>query len=383
MDKALLELIRISNTVGKDRLLVQGGGGNTSVKTDDGKYMYIKASGTALKDMNVKAGWRRVRLDLVLSLIKDQSIVQLDTYAREIQIVNRLLLACDDQVTGQARPSVEAHLHGFLDKCVIHLHPSSVGAYANAKNGRAELEKLFRKESLPPIWVPYTDPGFMLARRISRLVNNYQKQYGHKPPVMVLEKHGLFISAGSPNAALHLVREVINRCNRKLKHPKAGRIKPASRKAINEIRLCIRRAFFEATGKSLMVNYFFNKELAAFWQQRDAKMMLSGVLTPDELVYANGPAMWVDRIDKDNIAARLTRQIEKGQKHSVAFLVKNIGLFVVGKKRIALTVRDIVIYSLFIRVNAKRMGGILCLNKRQQDFINNWEAEAFRKQQAG
>ena len=28
-----------------------GGGGNTSVKTEDGRYMYIKASGTALKDM--------------------------------------------------------------------------------------------------------------------------------------------------------------------------------------------------------------------------------------------------------------------------------------------------------------------------------------------
>ena len=55
MDKALTDLIRISNVTGRDSSLVAGGGGNTSVKTDDGKFMFIKASGTALKDMDAKS----------------------------------------------------------------------------------------------------------------------------------------------------------------------------------------------------------------------------------------------------------------------------------------------------------------------------------------
>ncbi|MHC4533254.1 MAG: class II aldolase, partial [Planctomycetota bacterium] len=71
MNKALAELIRVSNETGGDPTLVQGGGGNTSVKTDDGKYMYIKASGTALKDMSQKKGWRRMRLEPVLAILKD------------------------------------------------------------------------------------------------------------------------------------------------------------------------------------------------------------------------------------------------------------------------------------------------------------------------
>ena len=172
MDKALLELIRISNAVGKDPTLVQGGGGNTSVKTADGKYMYIKASGTALKDMSEKQGWRRLRLDAVLSVIEDKAIARLDAQSRETEVVNRLLLACDDEVVGTARPSVEAHLHAFLNKCVIHLHPSVVGAYVNAKHGKAELQKLFKTEKRPPLWVPYTDPGFTLAKRIAKLVGD-------------------------------------------------------------------------------------------------------------------------------------------------------------------------------------------------------------------
>jgi rhamnulokinase len=383
MDEALSQLIRISKKVGRDSTLVQGGGGNTSVKTADGKYMYIKASGTALKDMSEKASWRRMRLDSVLAIIKDKSIAKLPTHPREVEVVNRLLLACDDKVTGTARPSVEAHLHAFLDKCVIHLHPSSVGAFVNAKNGKAMLEKLFKTETLPPLWVPYTDPGSTLAKKIAKLVDNYQKRFGKKPEILFFHKHGLLISSGSPDAALRLVRRVINRCNSKLKQPKAGKIKSVSQEKIKDIKHCIRRAFFKATGEDMTISYFYDDEIAAFMAQKDAKEMLAaGVLTPDELVYSNGPAMWVDRIEMEDIKKRLTLQIKKGEKHSVAFLVKNVGLFVASKKKVAQTVRDIVAYSAFIRTNAKRMGGICSLNKRQRDFINRWEAEAFRKKVA-
>ena len=387
MDKALLELIRISNETGVDPALVQGGGGNTSVKTEDGKYMYIKASGTALKDMNAKEGWRRLRLDLARSVVQDSSLAKMEPQRREPEVVNRLLLACDDGIKTEARPSVEAHLHAWLDKCVIHLHPSAAGAYHNAKNGRARLEELFKDESLPPLWVPYTDPGFMLAKRIARLVDRYKEQFGKSPAILFLHKHGLFITAKSADGALRLVRRVIRRCNGPLKQPRTGIAKPVSQEKISNAKLCIERAYCEATGERTMIWYYFNDPIADFLRQKDAKKMLSGSLTPDELVYANGPAMWVEvprsRKALDgmcrSIAERLRQQIKRGGKPSAAFLVRDVGLFVAGTQKIAPTVRDIVLYSIFIRSNAHRMGGILTLNKRQEDFINNWESEAFRK----
>jgi len=391
MDKALLELIKISNAVGRDSTLVQGGGGNTSVKTEDGKFMYIKASGTALKDMNEKQGWRRMRLEPVLAIIKDRSIARLEVQRRETEVVNRLLLACDDQITSDARPSVEAHLHAFLDKCVIHLHPSSAGAFANAKNGKAELQKLFKKienrklkieNYLPLLWVPYTNPGFTLAKRIAKLVDDYQKRFGKKPAILFLEKHGLLISADSANAALRLVRKVISLCDSKLMHPKViitnYQLPITNQQQINNAKLCIRRAFFEATGRYATISHFYDDVVEAFLRERDAKKLLSGVITPDELVYANGPAMWVDKCEPKKITARLTSQIKRNEKHSVAFLVKNLGLFVAGKKKMAATVRDIVAYSMFIRTNANQMGGILTLNKKERKFINEWESETFR-----
>ena len=382
MDIALAELIRISNETGGDPTLVQGGGGNTSVKTADGKYMYIKASGTALKDMNQKQGWRRMRLDPVLAILKDKSLPKLDASTREPKVVNMLLDACDDNIKTIARPSVEAHLHACLNTCVIHLHPSAAGAYVNAKNGKARLEKLFKDETLPPLWVPYTDPGFMLAKRIARLVNSYQDKFGKKPSILFLEKHGLFITSKTASGALRLVRSVMKRCSSKLKQPKSGSAKAVEQEKISNFKLCIERACFQAARKRTMIWYYYNDAIADFLNQKEAKKMLCGSLTPDEMVYANGAAMWVEKCDSKSIAGRLKQQIQKGKKPSAAFLVKDVGLFVAGTEKIAPTVRDIVLYSIFIRTNANRMGGILTLNKRQEDFINNWESEAFRKKLA-
>ena len=384
MDKALADLIRISNATGKDSTLVQGGGGNTSVKSADGKYMYIKASGTALKDMNKKEGWRRIRLDAVLSVIRDKQLAKLDAGTREPEVVDRLLLACDDDVKTGARPSVESHLHAFLDKCVIHLHPIAVGAYVNAKNGKAELEKLFAREGLPPLWVPYTDPGFTLAKKIANLVDDYQKQYGKKPAVMILEKHGLFVTAGTADTALRLVRKVIKLCSSKLKEPKVRKTKPPANRDITAAKSAIRKAVFDATGQDVPVSYFSTTgPVAAFMARKDAeKLLATPALNPDELVYANGSAMWVEKCDVNTITRKLKALVKGAQKPAAAFLVKDLGLFVAADKKTAPIIAEITEGSLRIRMWATKFGGILALTRREQDFINTWEAEAFRKKLA-
>jgi NAD(P)-dependent dehydrogenase (short-subunit alcohol dehydrogenase family)/rhamnose utilization protein RhaD (predicted bifunctional aldolase and dehydrogenase) len=396
MDRALADLIRISNVTGKDPTLVQGGGGNTSVKTADGKYMYIKASGTALKDMNPKQGWRRLRLEPVLSIIEDKSLARLDAAVREPEVVNRLLLACDDDLNSAARPSVESHLHAFLGRCVIHLHPLVVAAYVNARNGRAELEKLFKKienrkskieNFLPPLWVPYMDPGFMLAKKIAKLAGDYQNQFGKRPAILFLEKHGLFVTAETADSALRLVRKVISLCSSKLTKVKtqSAKLKTVENpQKIVAAKLVIRKVVFDATGQYLPVSYFGNTEaVAGFISRKDVgKLLATPALNPDELVYANGSAMWLEKLDAKIIARKIRTRVGKRQKPPAAFLVKGLGLFVAADKKTAPIVAEITTGSLVIRMNAAKFGGILALTKRQQNFINNWESEAFRKQLA-
>ncbi len=385
MNKALADLIRISNVTGKDSTLVQGAGGNTSVKTEDGKYMYIKASGTALKDMSARKGWRRMRLDAVLKVIEDKELAALGPEEREPEVVDRLLLACDDNIKSGARPSVESHLHAALERCVIHLHPLAVAAYVNAKNGRAMIEKIFGNEKFPPLWVPYTDPGFLLAKKIARLVDSYRKKHGRKPAIMFLEKHGLFVTADTPDAALRLVRKSIRLCKSKLPRLKAPRRKAPAKSEIAAARSAISDAVRNATGRALPVTYFPpDKVVSAFMAREDApKLLATPALNPDELVYANGSAMWLEKYDAETVTKKLESLIDRGQKPSAAFVVKDLGLFVAADKKTTPLVAEITTGSLQIRMHAAEFGGVRALNKRQQDFINNWESEAFRKRLAG
>ncbi len=384
VDKALVELVRISNITGKDASLVQGGGGNTSVKTEDGKYMYIKASGTALKNMTLKRGWRKLRLDMVLEILRDRRIARMETQRRETEIVRRLQLACVDKGRTKGRPSVEAHLHALLGRYVIHLHPLAVGAYVNAKPGESAIKKLFGDYRPPVLWVPYASPGFMLARKISGAIEYYRRRFGRKPEIVFLQKHGLLVSADKCETALRLVRNVIARCGGDLKPLKPSEkivIKP---ELISQARRCIRQAYLEATGGRPQIEYFYADAFGAFWQQDEAARLLSyEALSPDELIYANGPAMWVGKCDHRRIARRLRRQIESGQKPSIAFLVKGVGLFVAASKKVAPLVRDIVAGSLFIRTNAHRLGGICSLKKHEREFISRWESETHRQKLAG
>lgn len=385
MNKALADLIRISNVTGKDSRLVQGGGGNTSVKTADGKYMYVKASGTALRDMDGRRGWRRLRLDAVLSVIRDERLAKLDVNAREAEVVNRLLAACDDNVKTDARPSVESHLHALLDRCVIHLHPLVIGAYVNSANGKAKLHRLFKNEKYPPLWVGYADPGYLLARKVARLIGQYQKEYGRRPGVMVLAKHGLFVTAGNADSALRVVRKVIKVCSSKLKEAKPPKARAVAEAEIVRAKLAIRKAVFEVTGQYQPVSHFGGlAAVEAFMRHKEAKKLLAaGTLGPDELVYANGSALWVESSDAGQVTDKLAARVRRGLKPAAAFLVKGVGLFAAADKRTAGIVAEITAGGLVVRMHAFRFGGVLALTKRQQDFINNWESEAFRKQVAG
>lgn len=377
MDRTLAELIKISNASGRGLAFTQSSGGNTSVKTDDGKFMFIKAGGTALKDMNSKHGWRRLRTDKVLRVIRDKKLAKLPAGKREPEVAKKLLAACEDDVKSLAQPSVESHLHALLDKCVIHLHPVVVGAYVNAKNGRAEIEKLFKNTKYPPLWIPYAPPGFMLARKVARFISGYQRRYGRKPEVMMLAKHGLFVTAARADDAMRLVHKVINRCKSKLPKPKALCTNPPARQKVRVAKLAIGKAVLDATGKHLSVSFVFNKAIAAFIKRPDAaKLLAAGALGAAELVYANGAPVWIENPSAEIIAAQLKKIMAKRQKPPTAYVVKEIGLFVSADKKTVPVIRDVAIGSLIVRNWASRFGGVRALTPAEQNFIIKLDLES-------
>ena len=377
MNEELRELVKISKAVGSDSSLVLGGFGNTSVKTAEGRFMYIKQSGTALKDMTSRGGWRRLKLDSVLAILKDRTLAGMAAGEREDKIAVTLLIACDDKfcVAGRGgrrvvKPSIESCFHSTLDRFVIHLHPAAVLAYCCARGGRAELERLFKQERFPPVWVPYADPGYMLAKRIEKLVCDYKARYGRATAIMFLQNHGLIVAANSSDTALRLVRRVVNTCDSKLKRPKAVKIRPADNEAIAEACSAIRKAIFLTAGKRVTVKHFINEAIAGFMAGSDGRRLCrGGAVTPDELVYARGAAMWVDKAEPQIILNKLRRRIGLGAETPAGFLIKPLGLFVAGGRGQLSLIKDVIVTYLGVRSFAADLGGICPLNKRQRQFI--------------
>ncbi|MBI4605641.1 MAG: SDR family oxidoreductase [Planctomycetes bacterium] len=214
----LLELIRISRAAGADPDLVQGGGGNTSVKSRDGSSLFVKASGTALGEMDEARGWAEVDLAAARDLARREDLARLPADRRESEAL-RLLQAAVRRPAG-ARPSVEASLHAILGRVVIHTHPVGLNALLCSRRSRevveGALEKVLEKvlENVagaaagPPLYVPYVDPGYTLAARLAREIDAYDARHGRRPSVVLLENHGVFVAAEEPEACLELHRAV-------------------------------------------------------------------------------------------------------------------------------------------------------------------------------
>ena len=172
MDADLQDMLHISRTAGAMPRWVQGGGGNTSVKTAGGRRMYVKASGTALRELAENRGYRLVDVDRCAAIAADQSLAALEATEREAKVVERLHDACLDHLPG--RPSVETSLHALLGRCVIHTHPSVVNGLLCAVGGRGALVSLFSDLTPPPLYVEYVGAGFVLVRRLQAELARYE-----------------------------------------------------------------------------------------------------------------------------------------------------------------------------------------------------------------
>ncbi len=214
------DLVRISRQLGQDNNLTQGSGGNTSTKTDDGKYMYVKTAGIQLKDMTAGRGWRKLDLDLVRAIFTDKTFAALDDLESERRMPGYLEGCCVDRARSSAAPSSETPLHAILPKYAAHLHPLALTPYICSRNGKETLKGLFSHEESPPLWIPYALGGYSVGRKIWWHVARYQRRHGKPPWGLFLQNHGLVVTAENPKVLLVRVHSVIEKCRQNLKWPK-------------------------------------------------------------------------------------------------------------------------------------------------------------------
>lgn len=359
MDTVLGELIRISNTVGKDKTLVLGNFGNTSVKSEDGAEMVIKASGVELAAVSQEHGWRRVRVADVLELLNDKTLAKSGDAERTVRIEAGLLLACRDHQPATVQPSIETFFHALLDTVVIHLHPEAVLAAACAGNGQKVVAKLFAKEKYPPLWIPYAGLGYVSARKIQSLMTQYRQTYGRNPQVMVMQNHGLVVSAVSAAAALRLVKKTVAVFADKQSKPKPVSVKTTEFELLKKAQSAIRQAVFKAGGGYITVRCCTDASVQSFISRPDCKALCGGgSLTPDEACVAHGGPLWVEHPDTVKLAGQLEKVKRAGKPLPTGFAVKGVGLLTAAPAKEAAFVEEFLHSYIKVRQDAAKSGGL-------------------------
>lgn len=182
----LAALARISARIGADPLLIQGPGGNTSVK--EGEVMWIKASGTLLAEAEARAIFVPCDLPRIRAAL-----------ANDLEAADRP--ADFALVEGGLRPSIETALHAvFLQRVVLHVH--CVNTLALAIRNDAPEALAVRLGAFDWTLVPYSKPGANLARDV-------QAALGPRTDVVVLRNHGLIVAAETVEAAASLLERVV------------------------------------------------------------------------------------------------------------------------------------------------------------------------------
>jgi rhamnose utilization protein RhaD (predicted bifunctional aldolase and dehydrogenase)/NAD(P)-dependent dehydrogenase (short-subunit alcohol dehydrogenase family) len=197
-----------SRLLGREPALVLHGGGNTSVKAEvkdlfgDAKpVLYVKGSGWDLATIEAP-GFAPVCLETLKRMAELPEL-------SDPEMVRAQRAAMTDPYA--PNPSVEAILHAIIPfKFVDHTHADAVVTLTNTPDGEARVRALYGERVLI---VPYTMPGFVLAKVIWEMTRNIDWS---QLDGMVLMNHGVFSFADDARVSYERMIELVTQAEEAL-----------------------------------------------------------------------------------------------------------------------------------------------------------------------
>jgi ribulose-5-phosphate 4-epimerase/fuculose-1-phosphate aldolase len=185
----LEDLLELSVRLGSDIRLVQGAGGNFSIKTDG--VLWIKASGTRL-------GQARER-DIFIPM--DEAATRAAVLVTE-ELTPYVLPSAQSR---GLRPSIETALHVLLPHTVV-LHVHGVGSIAAGLTDEVDKAVRGMPDGVDAVLVPYAKPGVELARAV--LARTPAGLTGERPLVLILRNHGIVVGAADTVTGAAVLEQV-------------------------------------------------------------------------------------------------------------------------------------------------------------------------------
>ena len=337
MQTAIKDLIKISQYAGDRADYTQGGGGNTSVKNEG--TMLIKASGYRLVDINETTAFVAVDKNAIKNYYESVDLsVEKDYEKESAELSKNSVIPLDGIVT--LRPSVEVGFHAILKKYVIHTHSVYANLLTCSMEGESLAEKLFKDKDFGFIFLPYINPGFELTLAMKTKIEEYVKETGKYPEVIFMKNHGLVVT-GDYIERVKAVNTDVNETIRKHFGLEDN---------FRKVELSKTETGFKS--ETSIVNDFVKAN------KLDKAVLDETPLYPDQLVYLN------------NILAHSPETM----------VVKDGSVYYNTDIKQATTLEETLAAYLFVVTTVKKANlTVSKMNEKEVYFINNWEAEKYRR----
>jgi len=387
--------------LGSDPKMVLHGGGNTSVKTtvkdqlgEDVEVICIKGSGW---DMGViePAGLPAVRLEPLRKLRK------LDKLSDEDMVNYQRINLLDSSAPN---PSVETLLHAFLPhKFIDHVHSTAVLALTDQPDNKALVQEVYGDRVA---YVPYTIPGFALAKSVADVFDKNPKVEG-----LVLLQHGIFTVGETAQQAYGRMIEFVTLAEERLTRQRKSLAQaklPSNLASVPEIAPILRGAVaieknaMAGTAKRQILDFRTNAQILNYVNGAElARYSQVGVVTPDHTIRTKNwpvivPAPEAGKLEewsKDvqeavaGYVARYNRYFEDNNAKSTVkkkqldplprvILVPGIGMFGVGgSAKDAAIAADIAENAIAVITDAEAMGEYRSISDFDMFEVEYWSLE--------
>jgi rhamnose utilization protein RhaD (predicted bifunctional aldolase and dehydrogenase) len=316
--------------IGRDSRIVQGAGGNVSVKI--GEVMWIKASGTWLAE----AALRDIMVPVLLSSESTDSFT------------------VPDWDESGLRPSIETSMHAALPHAVVlHVHSVDAIALAVRTDSAAELDE--KLAGLRWAFVPYARPGAPLTQAIAEATPECGAD------VLILANHGLVVAAPTVSSAEALLVEVIKRL---AVQPRSA--PPGSPAIAEKIAGCGFRPVTDSATHALATDSI------------SLKIAESGILYPDQVVFLGRAPLAID--SNEDFANALAAYKSSGKPRPKWAIVRGVGVAIAddvarGGEELLRCLADV---AARIPAGAE----LSVLTAAEIKALTEWDAEQYRQQMA-
>ena len=317
----------ISKYCGERFDLAQAGGGNTSVKI--GGLMFIKASGYNLTNVDEVNGY----------VVVDNTKLLNDIYQGTIQDVTQY------NFIGNKRGSIETFMHSILKKYTIHLHPIQMNRILISSDAIQFIKKIYPGALI----IEYLTPGIKVCNKIKEKYNNEN--------VIFLLNHGIIVTSDDIDEVYRILNDVL------IKFETYQQINFDKYKFTNIISKSINSRFNISNVSYLcqdeVINKYFTQNMELFKQDSSF---------PDALIYCGVKNLFgLNNLD----------EYKKKYNDSPKIIIENSEIYINSHSLTKCKEIEDVLKSNLLILDSNFEKNYLSID--EICFLNNWDAEKYRK----